>query len=211
MELLPTTEPGRVGYSPTMGAYSLTVTVIPSTETDTGFISILPPNRTTPDLPSITILAYQSRTKAKAAVGHREVFGWTRNRAIVPYSKNHDQDPKQLDKTKTINPHLTILRLDRVNEDGSTSPMGAIHNFSIHGTVVPFANNLYTSDSHGIAERYVCAWVKEKYGIQDFVYGLSQGTAGDISPNWEKQDFDEGIRIGKGIAQHAFDLFCELD
>lgn len=162
-------------------------------------------------LSTAAIQAFRLRKKAKIAFGQQEVYGYTRNRAIRPYAKNFNVDPSTLDKNKAIDPKLTLIRIDVEDDQGNFKPAGAFHNFAIHGTAVSFENDLYTADTHGVVERVMQGKVRNHYGLNyDIVYGLSQGTAGDVSPAWEVQDYKENERIGRGLAETCFELYQKL-
>jgi len=156
--------------------------------------------------------AYHSRRKVKLAAGQKEIYGLTRNRSLEAHLANFEETNMSMDKYQAIDPTLTIIRIDALQEDGTHQPLAALHNFSIHGTAVSEKNDLYTADTFGVTERYMNAWIKKQFQLDyDVVYGTTNGNSGNVSPNYGIQGYEESERIGKAIAQNAFELYCSLE
>jgi neutral ceramidase len=99
---------------------------------------------------------------ATAAWGTSQLLGVTQNRSLEAHLADHgiiedpgtgsvDQDP--LGYKHTIDPLVSVLRVDRVGPDGTRTPIGAWSTFANHGTVNPSEYAVYTEDHQGTATR----------------------------------------------------------
>ncbi len=158
----------------------------------------------------VVIEAYENRRKAKIATGSVEIFGVTRNRSIDAFAENFDREYKK-DEYKAVNPTYRMIRIDTLRKDGTYKPAGAYSSFSIHGTAISSANNLYNGDVFSYIENEL-EWDVKRKGLEDnFVHGVVNGTHGDNSPDFgEKQGFDPAKRLGLAISKKANKLFHSL-
>src|SRR3954447_13092964 len=106
---------------------------------------------------------------ARIAWGRSQLEGVTDNRSLeahlanfgydLPYGTGRvDQDPRGY--IGTIDPHVDVLRGDRVATGGRAVPLGAWLDFADHGTVNPFTFGVYNADHHGPASRIFEAAVR---------------------------------------------------
>lgn len=163
------------------------------------------------------IRAWREQRPAKIASGALEVTGLTRNRSLVPYLNNRDEQGDLLDpqlKYQAVNPWLHLVRFDLLGDDGNYHPAGAFSNFSIHGTCVPASSDVFSADTWGYVSAGLENWVRQTYQPPwKPIHGPSQGTHGDIAPDVTDKDIGvpEARRIGTAIAKHACTLFQGLD
>jgi len=148
-------------------------TLAPSVQTITdpaSFVLFLQPEQADPQIYTFLVkriakaLRRANRDLGPAAVGWgtRQLLGVTKNRSLEAHLANHgiieepgqgtvDQDP--LGYPNTIDPLVSVLRVDRIESDDSRTPIGAWSTFANHGTVVPSEYQVYTQDHTGYATR----------------------------------------------------------
>lgn len=99
---------------------------------------------------------------ASAAWGTTKLLGVTENRSLEAHLADHgvireygqggvSEDPAGA--AHTIDPLVSMLRVDRVESDGGRTPMGGWTTYANHGTVNPSEYQVYTQDHHGAALR----------------------------------------------------------
>ncbi|MDD5712408.1 MAG: neutral/alkaline non-lysosomal ceramidase N-terminal domain-containing protein [Smithellaceae bacterium] len=161
------------------------------------------------------VSAYDGRKPAKIATGTTEIWGVTHNRSIEAYMADKNvsaQDPPDI--YHAVNPVLYMIRVDAKDDAGRYLPLAAISSFSIHGTAVPPANNLYNADVFAYSEREVEWGIKDKYKTSwEPVHAAFNGTHGDCSPDYraDMQGFIEARRLGQTVGRKALELFVSLD
>ena len=153
--------------------FSTLNTLAPSTQTITNpasFAEFLQPESADPQLYTFLVkriskaLKRANRDLGPAAVGWgtKQLLGVTKNRSLEAHLANHgvieepgqgtvEQDP--LGYPDTIDPLVSVLRVDRIEADNSRTPIGAWSTFANHGTVVPSEYQVYTQDHTGYATR----------------------------------------------------------
>jgi neutral ceramidase len=89
---------------------------------------------------------------APAALGATsiDVLGVSRNRSQEARA-NDFACPCLADKEADVDTALRLLRVDRVDANGST-PLAALFVFAVHGTSIAESNDLYHGDLHAVAE-----------------------------------------------------------
>jgi len=160
--------------------------------------------------------ACRNRRPAKIATGTTEIYGMTRNRSIEPYLANFEDSGRDVsrDPLKAVNPVLTMVRIDLMDDEGNYRPAGAFSSFSIHPTVVPYWNDFYTADVFGYISGELEADLRQREGTTPWpmVHAAVNCTHADNSPNYVKggQGFSEARRIGVAIGKRAVSLFWSL-
>ncbi len=163
------------------------------------------------------IEAYETRRKAKLAIGSTRIYGATKNRSMGAYVLNENITDKQQNDAaalRAVNPLITLVRLDAETESGEFKPMGAFSTFAIHGTGIPPFTQPYHGDvwafferdlENNIAARYAPPWRP--------VHGPFEANHGDNNPNYRDglRGDSESRRIGKALAERAWQLFVSLD
>jgi neutral ceramidase len=163
------------------------------------------------------ISAYRSRRPARFAMGQREVFGFTRNRSIGAWARNHDLDEEQITDDmpwRAVNPRMTMLRIDLQTAEGDFQPAGALTAFSIHGTAIPAFTRPYHADVWAWLARDLEQGVAAAYDTPFKIrHGAFEATHGDNTPAWEpgNRGDREARRMGQGLATEALELFRSLD
>jgi hypothetical protein len=154
--------------------FSTLNTLAPSIETVTDpitYYSFFDPGPPDPQLYTFLVkriavaLERANRNVGPAAVawGTKDLLGVTDNRSLEAHLADHgiiedpgqgsvDQDPDGY--RHTIDPAVSVLRVDRVEPDGSRVPLGAFSTFADHGTVNSADYQVYTQDHFGPAIRY---------------------------------------------------------
>ena len=157
------THSGPAGYFP----YPAFNTVAPTDETPTDFDIATPA-----DAQLYSFLVDRIATSirradrdlgpAEAGWGKGRLLDLTINRSIEAHLANHGifrefgQGSQGLDPfgyPETIDPQVNVLRVDKLGQDGATTPIGIWSTFSNHGTVVKPTFSYYNGDHHAAAAR----------------------------------------------------------
>ncbi len=159
------------------------------------------------------IQAYRERKPAKIATGSVDIKGVAWNRSMPAYKKNFkENDKREVSSKEGVNTTMHMVRIDSLTPEGEYKPAGAFSSFSLHGTVIPPENRLYSGDVFGWAERQVEWSMSKTFGTKDPVCALVNATHGDNSPlyNKKRRGFGEAKRLGVLIGNEAFALFERL-
>jgi len=81
----------------------------------------------------------------------------------------------------SIDPNLGVIRVDALNEDGTTQPMATVWNYAMHGTCFGPSNMEASSDIMG----GVCDNIEELVDVEGHVAMFINADAGDIDPSSE--------------------------
>ena len=160
------------------------------------------------------IEAYETRVPARAALGSTPVWGLTRNRSHDPYVHNSTVTDKRRDpqrKWVAVNPELNMLRVDRVADDGTTTPLAAAIVFAIHGTGISQKAREYSADVWAYIKGELAQRITASTGSVAVV-GAMEGTHADVAPALRPglAGHREARRIGTGIGAEAHDLYQRL-
>lgn len=147
------------------------------------------------------------RASAEMPAGHKVAF----NRSLKAYNQNPEIDPLPTEgRNEAVNRKMTVLRFE--SENGT--PLGILSFFAVHCTSYHSDNGLIDSDNKGIAARKFEKMAARKLGLDQFVAGFAQSTAGDVSPNflWDPKrgvmggefESDENSAIYNGTLQFEF-------
>jgi neutral ceramidase len=164
------------------------------------------------------IEAYHNRRPAQIAVGSIALSDVTRNRSLSAFLANFPEGPpegsnEQADRDETVNPVMTMIRVDFQDDEGHYRPAGAFSSFSVHPTAVPHWNDLYTADVFGyIARELEFDLEKREETPWQKVHAAVNGTHADNSPAYApgQQGFIEAKRVGLEIGRQAVSLFHSL-
>ena len=159
------------------------------------------------------VQAHDTRAPARVAVGSTEVWGLTRNRSHDPHVQNETVADKRNDpqrKWVAVNPHLHLIRVDRITPSGG-APLAAAVVFSIHGTGVSQHAHEYNADVWA----YLVGELRDRIGVRHGhrpVVGAMEGTHADVAPALRPglAGHREARRIGRGIGAEAADLYDRL-
>lgn len=160
--------------------------------------------------------AQAERRPVQLAVGTSTVRGWTRNRSLAAWARNHDMPESALTDDlayQAVNPTLTMLRVDLQGDDGQFHPAGAFSSYSIHGTAIPPFTGPWHADVWHALSRSVSEHIASRHpGPFTPVHGVFQGTHADNSPDWHtpRRGHPEAERIGHGLADTAIALYESL-
>lgn len=172
------------------------------------------------------IQAYENRRPAKIATGKTEVYGLTRNRALKSYARNHTvgeinlRDPQE--KFKAVNPDLTMIRVDALDEDGAYKPLAAFTGFSMHNTTIDVPVKVYNGDVYSYPQRDLEWAMQERYSPSwQVVHAVAQATHADVAPatpdngnNWighDPVDWIAARELGQKLGQETIKLFEALE
>lgn len=170
--------------------------------------------------------AYENRRPAKIATGKTEVYGLTRNRALKSYARNSNvgeinlKDPQE--KFKAINPDLTMIRVDALDEDGAYKPLAAFTGFSMHNTTIDVPVKVYNGDVYSYPQRDLEWAMQERYNPSwQVVHAVAQATHADVAPatpdrgnNWighDPVDWIAARELGQKLGQETIKLFESLE
>lgn len=160
--------------------------------------------------------AATTRSPAVMATGSADVWGWTRNRSIAPHVKNVTVDDERTEAPRhygAINPHLHMVRVDRVTGSAAGSePLAALVVFSVHGTGVSMRSREYNADLWAYLVGELDYGIEEGYGRRAVV-GAIEGTHADIAPAIRPKMAGhlESQRVGRAIGREATALYRRLD
>lgn len=161
--------------------------------------------------------AYDNRRRAKLAIGQTELYGATKNRSMGAYVLNENVVDKQQNDAaalRAVNPTITLVRLDGETETGEYKPMGAFATFAIHGTGIPPFTEPYHGDVWAFFERDIENNIQAHYQPPWLpLFGPFEANHADNNPNYRhglRGDI-ESRRIGKRLAEQAWQLFVSLD
>ena len=163
------------------------------------------------------VQAYEQRRPAQVAIGHTDIYGATKNRAMGAYVRNDTVTDKQQNDAaalRAVNPRITMVRLDGLTENGDYQPMGAFSTFAIHGTGIPPFTHPYHGDVWAVFERDLEANIRQHYQPDwPVVHGPFEANHGDNNPNYRSglRGEIETRRIGLALAEQAWQLFRSLD
>ncbi len=139
---------------------------------------------------------------ASVAWGWESLWGFTRNRSFVSYSRNSPLDvpnfkppPDLPDSMQAVDPTWLMLRVDnRDPETGALRPAGAFSVFAMHGTTNAEVDSLYDGDIQGLLERGLERHIDSlnrdtdaagaPWPVPRAVHLLANGTEGDVSAVW---------------------------
>jgi neutral ceramidase len=186
-------------------------TLAPSPQTITNpasFVEFLMPEQADPQIYTFLVKRIATALKranrdlgpAVAGWGTTQLLGVTQNRSIEAHLADHgiiepygtgsvSQDP--LGYKDTIDPLVSVLRVDRVNADDSHTPIGAWSTFADHGTVNPSDYQVYTEDHQGTATRTFEAKMRRAGNVPNSEPVI------DVFPNSNEGDQSAGLE-GQG-------------
>ncbi|MDY6905618.1 MAG: neutral/alkaline non-lysosomal ceramidase N-terminal domain-containing protein [Thermodesulfobacteriota bacterium] len=158
--------------------------------------------------------ACRNSRSARIATGKVQILGKTRNRSMAAYRANFEDINGQVaDPLTAVNPVLTMIRIDLLDDRGRYLPAGAFSSFSIHPTAVSSKNDLYSADIFGFIAKELETELEKAYDTQwPMVHAVVNGTHADNSPNdtTDTQGYHEARRIGTAIGERAVALFSSL-
>jgi neutral ceramidase len=165
------------------------------------------------------------RMAAIGAISITNIEGLVRNRSIDAFEKieietqetikssvknghSYFQNPdlpafiKKKEEFEALDPYVRTI-IFRPEENQTPSPIAVINFLSVHPTVMGHDTEVYSPDLFGVVERII----KEKTGFYNTVISFINGTEGDISPNWEKQDIRNILNLGHSISEKIIEGF----
>lgn len=153
--------------------------------------------------------AVGTRSRARAAVGTTEVWGFTRNRALGAHVRNAgllDRRTEAQRKYAAVDPRLHQLRVD-----GDAGPLAVFSWFSIHGTGISHHDTSYNADVWAYLNGELVDRVEAATGLRP-VSGAVVGSHGDMTPAVRPGMlvFHEAERVGRGIGRAAAALHSRL-
>jgi neutral ceramidase len=136
---------------------------------------------------------------AAAAWGRTRLLGITANRSLEAHLANHGiikdwgaasvaDDP--YDYAETIDPNVTVLRVDKVLRRGRRRPIGMWSTFANHGTVNPATFTVANADHHGAATRVVERTLRRSGKVpasQEVVDAFGNTDEGDMSSGLDRR------------------------
>ena len=197
----------------------------PATITDpASFVNFLHPSQADPQIYTFLVKriatalrrANRDLRPATAAWGTTQLLGVTENRSLEAHLADHgiieqrgqgtvDQDP--LGYPDTIDPLVSVLRVDRLRGDGSHTPIGAWSTFADHGTVNPSDYQVYTEDHQGTATRTFEARIRRAGHLPrsaPVIDVFPNSNEGDQSAGLEGQGPLVAERVGKREGKAMF-------
>ncbi len=169
--------------------------------------------------------AYEGRRAAKVATGHKDIYGYNRNRSLSSYVLNENvkdislSDPEAV--FKAVNPALCMLRVDVEDDDGRYKPLAAYSSFSAHATALTPPVEVYNADFFAYSQKDLERTIRRKYATPwVVVHAMTAGTQGDMAPalpdtsnyifSFPPVDWKQARKLGEGVGREAISLFEAL-
>jgi neutral ceramidase len=169
--------------------------------------------------------AIDNKKPAVGAISHSNIEGYIRNRSIDAFErieveiqtkikanvKNADAyltNPdlpafiKRKEEFEAVDPVVTTLTFTPTTNTVPT-PIAIVNFISMHPTVLGHETSVYSADVFGVTELHL----KNRTGFYSTVISFVNGSEGDVSPNWLKQDYKNVIDIGQGIGEKILENF----
>lgn len=171
--------------------------------------------------------AFASRRPAAARWVHTAVWKLTRNRSLDAFRANGlpfvAEAPAGLalsDEERAVDPALDVLQIEAVDAQARLlGPIGWLVFFAMHPTVVGPSSRLFGADVYGVSSRLLEAELRRSWadrcgsppapvegceGQVDPLVALLNTNEGDVAPIWSSGGIDEGIRVGRALAESAW-------
>ena len=153
---------------------------------------------------------------AAAGWGTTQLGSVTANRSVEAHLADHGvireygqgsaaEDPDGV--AHTIDPLVSMLRVDRIAPNGSRTPMGGWTTFANHGTVNPSEYQVYTQDHHGAALRTLESKIRRAGRVpkRSPVIGVfGNSNEGDQSAGLNGQSPSIAERVGRAEGKSMF-------
>ncbi|MDX6581851.1 MAG: neutral ceramidase [Solirubrobacterales bacterium] len=210
--------------------FSTLNTLAPSIETVTDpltYYSFFDPGPPDPQLYSFlvkriaTALRRANRDLGPAAVGWgtKRLLGVTENRSLEAHLADHgiieapgegsvSQDPDGY--AHTIDPEVSVLRVDRLGADGGRTPLGAFSTFADHGTVNNAEYQVYTEDHFGPAIRLFEAKMRHAGRVpkrEPVINVFANSDEGDQTAAFDGRGPVAAERVGRAEAKAMFNAW----
>lgn len=165
--------------------------------------------------------AIANKQPAVMKLGTVQRYGLSRNRSLEAFKKNNPSErmeiinevPEEIAKKlfvqnklpavtseeafRAIDPNLTALVFESATNQ---EPIAVAAFFAVHPTAMGPHTEVYSSDIFGVATLLVEQNLRKKTVEANPVVALFNGAEGDVSPNWQHQDRENTLRIGRGLA-----------
>lgn len=154
--------------------------------------------------------AHQDLAPAEVTLSHDELHTASVNRSPAAFERNPESDRKFF--PEGIDPHTTLVRIDRGDRT-----VGTIHFFATHGTSMTNRNHLISGDNKGFAAYH---WERTISGADylagqpDHIAAFAQTNPGDMSPHVDgpiaygpttvEEELDNTRQIGLAQFEDAF-------
>lgn len=169
--------------------------------------------------------AVDNRTKVNIYKSTASIEGLIRNRSYEAFELNdasikreiqrHVKNPQQYFKNvnlppyvnqeeefSAVDPYVTTFQFTPV-QGNNQEPIGVLNFLSLHPTIMGTGNEFYSTDVFGIVNRELGKLSK----WNNTIVGCINGTEGDISANWEKQNYQNTVNIGIKMAREIHNGF----
>jgi neutral ceramidase len=156
--------------------------------------------------------ADDDRGPARAGWGASTLLRVTQNRSLDAFLANFGKDLRygegRVDMVpggypRTIDPHVDVLRVDRVRGHRRI-PMGGWVNFADHGTVDPYTFGVYSGDHNAPAERVFETAVRRTGHVprrDEVVAAYGNSDAGDMSAGLGRRGPAKADEVGRDEAR----------
>ncbi len=202
-------------------------TLAPSIETVTDpitYYSFFDPGPPDPQLYTFLVkriaiaIKRANRNVGPAAVGWgtKKLLGVTDNRSLEAHLADHgiieepgegsvEQDPEGY--AHTIDPEVSVLRVDRLEPDGDRVPLGAFSTFADHGTVNSADYQVYTQDHFGPAIRFFEARMRRAGRVpkrEPVINVFANSDEGDQTAGFDGRGPIAAERVGRAEGKAMF-------
>ncbi len=207
-------------------------TLAPSIETVTDpltYVSFFNPEPADPQLYTFLVeriaiaIRRANRDVGPAAVGWgtKKLLGVTDNRSLEAHLANHGvilepgegevaDDPDGYEHT--IDPEVSVLRVDRLDADGRRMPLGAFSTFADHGTVNNAEYQVYTQDHFGPAIRFFEARMRRAGRVpksEPVINVFANADEGDQTAAFDGRGPVAAERVGRAEGKAMFSAWLQ--
>jgi neutral ceramidase len=176
--------------------------------------------------------ALESKRPAIVKKATIKLPGLSRNRSLAAFEKNPQTEKEEIVSRvsnpkrfftpdlpasvasaralQAVNPTLTTLKVEAIDSPEKT-PIAVAAFYAVHPTAMGPKTEVYSSDIFGVASTLVEQHLKSSISNANPVVAIFNGPEGDISPNWKKQDRQNTLEIGKGLAKGILTALAETN
>ncbi|MFQ5574317.1 MAG: neutral/alkaline non-lysosomal ceramidase N-terminal domain-containing protein, partial [Terriglobia bacterium] len=123
----------------------------------------------------------------------KERKGILEENAALPVGKLSEKYPKGA--YHAVDPRLTVLKVETTSDPAHTIALAAF--VAVHPTAMKNSTPVYNSDLFGVAATVVEQAPHADRQTTSPVVAIFNGAEGDISPDWERQDRSNTLRLGR--------------
>jgi neutral ceramidase len=162
---------------------------------------------------SAILRAFRSRQPASVRFLETSLPGLKWNRSFEAFALNPESEPilmanadlplpepprRDVKVYRAVDPRLSLLRITSATQPGA--PIAIAVFTAVHPTAMSPKTEGYSSDLFGVASTLAEQELRKKSNAAAPVVAMFNGALGDMSPDWDKQDRRDAVRLGRLLA-----------